>query len=215
MPKEDAKVKSTDAKTPTGGAGEGKATATARAPSGAGQSAAEGGGPAEGLLDQAKQTTGQAVEQVQQQATTRLDRQKETAAAGLKSVADAVRQMGQNLRGQEQGGIAQYAAEYSERAAEQIERFTDYLREHDLNQLVGEVEGFARRQPALFFGGSFLLGFAGARFLKSSSPARDVTGGAPDAGRALPPASGRTAGGSGRGGVTISDRTPDRAASAS
>jgi hypothetical protein len=37
MPKEDAKVKSTDAKTPTGGAGGGKATAAARAPSGAGQ----------------------------------------------------------------------------------------------------------------------------------------------------------------------------------
>ena len=188
MPKQDAKGKNTDAKTPTGGARGAEATAAPRVPSGLGQGAAEGAGPAEGLIDKAKQTTGQVVEQVQQQATTRLDRQKETAAVGLKSVADAVRQTGQSLREQEQGGIAQYAAEYGERAAEQIERFTDYLRERDVNQLVAEVEDFARRQPALFIGGAFLLGFAGSRFLKSSSPARDVTGGAPDASRALPPA---------------------------
>jgi hypothetical protein len=190
MPRESPKGKNTDAKTLTGGTGrgEGEATAAARARSGAGQGAAGGAGPAEGIVDQAKETTGQVVEQVQQQATSRLDHQKETAITGFASVADAIRQVGQSLREQEQGGITQYAAEYGERAAEQIERLTDYLRERDVNQLVGEVEDFARRQPALFIGGAFLLGLAGARFLKSSSPAQGVTGGAPADGRASPPA---------------------------
>jgi hypothetical protein len=132
------------------------------------------------------------VGQVQEQATTRLDRQKETAATGLSSVADAVRQVGQNLRGQgeEQGAIVQYAAQYGDKAADQIERLTDYLRRNDATQLVREVEGFARRQPALFLGGAFLLGLAGARFLKSSRPAPELPGTPPDASRALPPIGG-------------------------
>ena len=178
MPRQDAGRRNRSTTAPT----EAAATSGTAAPR-------EGAGTTGGVIEQAKQKTGQVVEQVQQQAATRLDRQKENAVTGLSRVADTVRQMGQNLRGQEQqGAIAEYAAQYGERAAEQIERFTDYLREHDVNQLVGEVEDFARRQPVIFIGGAFLLGFAGARFLKSSSPARDVTGGAPDAGRALPPA---------------------------
>jgi hypothetical protein len=35
--------------------------------------------------------------------------------------------------------------------------------------LVGDVENFARRQPALFIGGALALGILAARFLKSSS----------------------------------------------
>jgi hypothetical protein len=150
-------------------------------------------------MDQAKQTTGQVVGQAQGQAATRLDRQKEAAAAGLSSVADAVRQMGQNLRGQAEGQspVVQYAAQYGERAADQIGRLTDYLRRNDVNHLVREVEGFARRQPALFVGGAFLLGLAGSRFLKSSRPAPELPGAPPDASRALPPLGGTTPAGVG------------------
>jgi hypothetical protein len=35
--------------------------------------------------------------------------------------------------------------------------------------MVRNVEDFARRQPALFIGGAFMLGLLGARFLKSSA----------------------------------------------
>jgi hypothetical protein len=38
------------------------------------------------------------------------------------------------------------------------------------------VEGFARRQPELFFGGMFLAGLAVARFLKASQPRPDYSG---------------------------------------
>ena len=134
MPRQDAGRRNRSTIAPTEAAG----TSGTAAPR-------EGAGTTGGVIEQAKQKTGQVVEQVQQ-AATRLDRQKENAVTGLSRVADAVRQMGQNLRGQEQqGAIAEYGAQYGERAAEQIERFTDYLREHDVNQLVGEVEDFARR----------------------------------------------------------------------
>ena len=212
----------TDAPTPAGPAG-----ATGGAPPiGAGQGAAGGaatgaataagtGAATGGIVDQAKQTTGQVVGQAQEQAATRLDRQKEAAAAGLSSVADAVRQMGQNLRGQAEGQsspVVQYAAQYGERAADQIGRLTEYLRRNDVNQLVREVEGFARRQPALFVGGAFLLGLAGSRFLKSSRPAPELPGAPPDASRALPPLGGTTpsagAGTGGSVGTTGTGTTP-------
>jgi hypothetical protein len=69
------------------------------------------------------------------------------------------------LREQDQDPIGQYA----DRAAEQVERFSGFLRERDADQLIGEAENLARRQPAVFLGGAFALGVLGARFLKASS----------------------------------------------
>ena len=121
------------------------------------------------LVQQAKATTSKVVDQVQQQASSKLNQQKDNAATDLKKVADAVRQMGDGLTGTEQGPIASYAAEYGKKAADTIERFTDYVRANDAKKLVREVERFGKAKPALFLGAAFLLGFAGARFLKSSA----------------------------------------------
>ncbi|HZN05827.1 MAG TPA: hypothetical protein VFB65_03540 [Pyrinomonadaceae bacterium] len=135
------------------------------------------------LLQHAKQTTSEVVDQVQQQAGSRLDRQKDEAAKDLQQLAGALRHLGDELGGQQQAGpIAQYAAQYGRKAADGIERLTNYLRTNDTKALVSEIESFGRRQPALLLGGAFLLGLAGARFFKSSmSPSEQYTG------RALPP----------------------------
>ena len=45
-----------------------------------------------------------------------------------------------------------------------------YLRGKDFDRMVDDLEGFARRQPALFLGGAFMLGLLAARFLKSGNP---------------------------------------------
>ena len=137
------------------------------------------------LLQHAKETTSDVVDQVQQQAGSRLDRRKDEAASELDKVAGAVRQFGQGLGDPQQGPIAHYAAEYGKKAADGLERFTNYLRQTDTRQLVTEVENFGRRRPALLLGGAFLLGLAGARFLKSSMPAANQYD--TDYGRALPP----------------------------
>ncbi|HEX7331196.1 MAG TPA: hypothetical protein VF290_06835 [Pyrinomonadaceae bacterium] len=123
------------------------------------------------LLQKAKQAGGEIVNQVQQQAGTQIDRGKETAANELSSVVDAVRQFGQNLSGQANGPIARYAAEYGEKAANSLERFANYIREQDAKRLLNDVQNFGRRQPALLIGGAFLLGFAGARLIRSSMDA--------------------------------------------
>jgi hypothetical protein len=136
------------------------------------------------LLKQAKQTTSEVVDQVQQQAGSRITRQKDEAADEIQKVAGAVRQLGDQLGGQEQGPIAHYAAEYGKKAADGLERLTNYLRENDPKALVSELENLGRRQPALLIGGAFLLGLAGARFLKSSRPAYESS---MNLGRGLPP----------------------------
>jgi hypothetical protein len=106
-------------------------------------------------------------DQVAEQATTQLEDRKSTAVEGISTVAQAIRGTGDQLRDQEQGGIAQYV----DRAADQLEQFAGYLSGRDLRELVHDAEQFARREPALFLGGAFTLGLFAARFLKSSGQA--------------------------------------------
>lgn len=129
-------------------------------------------GQAGAAVNQAKEQAGQLKEQVLGQATSQLEGRKDQAAGSLGSVAHAIRQTSQHLRDQDQSAFAGYA----ERAAEQIETFTGYLSRRDVRQLVGDVERFSRREPALFLGGAFTLGLLAARFLKSSSrPTQETT----------------------------------------
>ena len=123
------------------------------------------------LLQHAKQAGGEIVNQVQQQAGSQIERQKETAANELSQVVNAVRQFGQTLSGEANGPIARYAAEYGDKAADSLERLSNYIREQDPKRLLNDVQNFGRRQPALLLGGAFLLGFAGARLIKSSMEA--------------------------------------------
>lgn len=122
-------------------------------------------------INQAQQKTGELVGQVQQQATSRVEQQKQQAASSLGTVAETLRQTGQQLRDNEGNAVTQYAAQYGDTAARQLEQLSNYLRETDPIQLVQEAENFARREPAIFIGGAFLLGLVAARFLKSSPPA--------------------------------------------
>jgi len=116
------------------------------------------------VIDQAKEKTSQVMGQVQEQAKSQLTTQKDRAAEGLGSMALALRQTGQQLQDQNNAPVAQV----TNTAAEQIEKVSNFLRERDLNEMVIEVERFARRQPALFLGGAVALGLIGARFLRSS-----------------------------------------------
>jgi uncharacterized protein YjbJ (UPF0337 family) len=144
-------------------------------------------GNGDDLLQQAKQTTSEVVGQVQQQAGSKIDRQKDEAAGELQKLAGAVRHLGDELgTAPEQGPIAHYAAEYGRKAADGLDRLTNYLRTNDTKALVNELQNIGRRQPALMLGGAFLLGLAGARFLKSSMAA-DVSD--TNLGRGLPPPS--------------------------
>jgi hypothetical protein len=124
--------------------------------------------------------------QVREKAASQLNEQKARATDSLGNVAQAVRQSTHHLREQQYDTVAQFV----ERAADQIERFSNHLRERDLNDLVSEAQHFARQQPAVFIGSSFAAGMLAARFIKATRPARSfdergpsgygVTGGGTD-----------------------------------
>jgi len=122
------------------------------------------------VKEQVQQTAAGVKEQVAAQATDKLAGQKEAATGSLNSVAHAFRQTSEQLRDNEQTGIADYV----ERAAGQVEHFAGYLSRRDIRGLAQDVEQFARREPALFLGGALTLGIFAARFLKSSSQAAQV-----------------------------------------
>jgi hypothetical protein len=105
------------------------------------------------------------VDKVKEQATAQLSSQKDRATQGLGTVASAVRQTTQSLRDQQHDAVAGYV----EQAADQIERFSERLKNKDVTELLNDAQQLARRQPAIFIGGAFALGLVGARFLKSSS----------------------------------------------
>lgn len=118
-------------------------------------------------------TPGDMMAQVQEQVRPQIESQKDRVADQVGMVANALRQTGQNLNRDEAGPLADYA----DRGAEQIEQFSQYLRNHDLTDLVGEVEDFARRQPTLFMAGAFGLGLLAARFLRSRPMSGSGAGG--------------------------------------
>lgn len=128
------------------------------------------------VMDQAKETISSVASKAGNTVATRLDKQKEKAAQGLGSVAQALRQTGEQLRAQNQEVPVD---EYVATAADQIERFSGYVRSKSVREMVGGVEQFARRQPGLFLGGALVLGLLGARFLKSSAHAEGGDGSMP------------------------------------
>jgi hypothetical protein len=101
---------------------------------------------------------------VKQRVTSRLDEQKNRAADGLGGIADVIKNAGNEL-GIENETIASYV----DAASDQMRRFADQIREKGVTEMMDDVNQFARRRPALFIGGAFLVGIGLARFLKSSA----------------------------------------------
>lgn len=127
-----------------------------------------GAAPSGDMVNQAKETAqqfaGQVKDQVGQRAGSMFDQSKSRAADTLGGVAQTLRHSTQQLQDQQLGS----ATHYVEQAADQIDRLSQYLRTADMHDMTERAESLARRQPALFLGGLFALGLAGARFLKSS-----------------------------------------------
>jgi hypothetical protein len=109
------------------------------------------------------------IDKVRDKATAQLNTQKDRATDGIGSVVDAVRNATRQLRDQNHSTLADYV----ERSANQLERWSKDLRNKDVAELLRGAQNLARRQPAMFVGSAFALGLLSARFLKSSSPDDD------------------------------------------
>lgn len=87
------------------------------------------------MMDQAQTKAGQ----VSRTAEAKADQGVDRASEGLSTAADKLREQGQG-----QGGQAGHMAET---AAEKLDSASGYLREHDTNQMVDDLEALVRRRP--------------------------------------------------------------------
>jgi len=117
------------------------------------------------LAQQARQQASELANRGTEQAKSQLANQKHNASQRMVPFQSALRETAQQLRRQGQGS----AGDYANRAADQLERFSVYLRETEVEEIMEEVRGIARRRPGLFLGGGAAIGFFATRFLKSTS----------------------------------------------
>ena len=111
------------------------------------------------LADAARDAASQATAKVKQ----RVDEKKGAGAEYVGSLAEAMRRASREFDQE-----LPIAGKYIRKAAAQVEGFSDSIRTGDFNDLIGNAQSFARRQPTAFLGLAALAGFAAVRFLKSS-----------------------------------------------
>ncbi|GAC1352674.1 MAG: hypothetical protein NVS3B20_12670 [Polyangiales bacterium] len=122
------------------------------------------------IVDEAKQVATHAADQVRERATSTIASQKDRAVSTIGNVAEALRETSDKMKDSPLSGIA-------DKAADGVEGFANYFKTRNVGDIFGEVERFARREPAIFLGASFALGLFGGRFLKSSAKSNATPGG--------------------------------------
>ena len=148
------------------------------------------------IVDQAKQQAQKVVEHTQRRAGEAIDQarvrtkgwietQLDAAADGLDGIAGAVKDTGEQLRAHDPNNMGQ-VADVAASTAETVRNVSSRLRDATVDDIMRDTEQFARRQPGLFIGGVFVLGFMLARFLKSTGGATGGSGYAPSTDRLLP-----------------------------
>lgn len=113
----------------------------------------------------AKEQVTRKASQVGEQAKASVDTRMNEVAHELGSVADAVRQTTQEVGGDQNAAVSRYG----EQLAGQIESISSYLNNNGVEEVLDDLQNFARRQPAMFLGGAFMLGIVVGRFLRSST----------------------------------------------
>jgi uncharacterized phage infection (PIP) family protein YhgE len=114
--------------------------------------------------DRLKDKATQAAEQLKARGKDQLEAGKKTAAQGIERLAGALDQATESLERSQQQSLAGYAQEL----AGSVRSFANNLRDRSVDDLIGETQTLARRNPTLFFFGSVAVGIALSRFLKAS-----------------------------------------------
>jgi ElaB/YqjD/DUF883 family membrane-anchored ribosome-binding protein len=136
--------------------------------------------PQEGLAGEVStrvQDAGSAAQEkaseLREQGTARLrdqfDQRSSQAGTQMRSLAKALRRSGNELGSEGNGGTAQ---QLTGQAADRMERLGGYLEQKSGDELMRDIENFARRRPWMLAGLGTLAGMATARFMKASSEQR-------------------------------------------
>ena len=106
-------------------------------------------------------------EQGSSQLREQLDQRSRQAGAQTRSFAETLRRTGADLQ-QDGSSGGRLAVE----AADRIDRLGGYLEQRSGDELMHDIESFARRRPWMLAGLGMLAGIAGARLMKASSEQR-------------------------------------------
>jgi hypothetical protein len=112
---------------------------------------------------QAQDKLSGAVEPLKNRMREIAEQQKDAGADQISSIAEAVHGAAHEFEGK-----LPAAADYIHSAADRLERASSNIRNRGVDDLLNACGSFARREPAAFFGGAMIAGFAISRFLKSS-----------------------------------------------
>jgi ElaB/YqjD/DUF883 family membrane-anchored ribosome-binding protein len=135
--------------------------------------------PQEGLAGEVStrvQDAGSAAQEkaseLREQGTARLrdqfDQRSSQAGHQMRSLAEALRRSGNELGSEGNGGMPQLTG----KTADRIEQLGRYLEQKRGDEVMRDVETFARRRPWMLAGVGMLAGMAAARFMKASSEER-------------------------------------------
>ncbi len=127
------------------------------------------GDKASGLLGDAKASAKNMASGAGAKANDAFEDQKTAGANKIKGISGAIRRAADELEGE-----LPPAATYIRRAADEIDSMTDAVQRRDVRQILSDVQGFARRQPAAFLGATVLGGFAVMRLLRTPTATHDT-----------------------------------------
>jgi hypothetical protein len=116
------------------------------------------------VQQKAVEVKGEAGERVRRELNTRSTE----AGTQLGQTAEAMRRTGDQLREDGKETPAKVVTAVADRA----ERLGGYLSRADADQMIRDIENFARRQPFFFAVGGATIGFLASRFMKASSSRR-------------------------------------------
>jgi ElaB/YqjD/DUF883 family membrane-anchored ribosome-binding protein len=124
---------------------------------------------AQSKVQEATSTAQEKASELREQGSRRLraqfDQRSTQAGSQVRSLAEALRRSGNDLQ-------SEGAAELPKQAAERLERLGSYLEEVSGDDVMRDIESFARRRPWMLTGLGLVAGVAAARFLKASSDQR-------------------------------------------
>lgn len=121
--------------------------------------------------DKVRSTTQQVSSQAKESARGAYERGKHSALTELENIASALREVAQSMQ-QKEGASS---SRLMRTAAEKLEGLSATIDQKNLDDVVGDVERLARRNPAVFIGSAIALGFIASRFLKASRPSHDIS----------------------------------------
>jgi ElaB/YqjD/DUF883 family membrane-anchored ribosome-binding protein len=141
---------------------------------------AQEAGQQEGLAEQAQSKVQEATstaqdkaselrEQGSQRLREQVDQRSTEVGQQIRSLAEQLRRSGTEL---EQSDGNSQAAQLTSQAADRLERLGSYLEQVSGDDVMRDIESFARRRPWALAGAGLLAGMAAARFMKASSEKR-------------------------------------------